>query len=112
MVKGGTNQRPAIGANHVLQIVCPYLQDITFAEFCQAQRYGGNAQRFPGEYEGCPLEESPFPYLVDSAELLRYPSGGSETRRPRRRLIASTHMPQAPRALRQTIEEDDPAFCP
>ena len=36
-------------------------------------RYLGNAQQFPGEYEGCPLEESSFPYLVDSAELLRYP---------------------------------------
>jgi hypothetical protein len=34
----------------------------------------GNAQQFPREYEGCPLEKPSSPYLVDSAESLRYPN--------------------------------------
>jgi hypothetical protein len=33
----------------------------------------GIAQRFPGEYEGCPLANPISLYLVDRAELLRYP---------------------------------------
>jgi len=52
-------------------------QDLVFECELADLAKNGNAQRFRGEYEGCPLEESSFLYRVDSAGLLRYPKDRS-----------------------------------
>jgi hypothetical protein len=49
---------------------------------CQVASEPGIAQRVPGEYEGCPLANPISLYLVDRAELLRYPEPDDSRREP------------------------------